>query len=452
MSSKHRSETSTSASSRSTGPSRPPPGVTAVAVSHEARRRADGRASYGADAAAAQPGRRLRLPGLRVAGPGPGAPAHRGVLRERRQGGHRGGDPAPGRPRLLRSSTRSTTCARQTDYWLGQQGRITEPMVLRAGSHALRADRVGRGVRADRRAAATASPRPTRRSSTPPARPPTRRRSPTSSSCAPSAPTTCPTAPTCATSRPRSRWPRSIGIGKGSVSLEDIHDAEADRDRRPEPGHQPPADAHRARDRQAQRREDHRGQPAARGRAGPLQEPAEGARSGRPRHRPRRPAPAGPDQRRPRALPGDRRRCCSSGTRVDHDFVARPHRRLRGVGRARARARLGRRTTRDRARPRRRSRRRPGCSSDSDATVDLLGDGHHPAPQRGRDGQGDRQRRAAAGQHRQARRRPVPGARPLQRAGRPHDGHLGAAAGALPRRAAARSSASTRRASTASTP
>ena len=65
--------------------------------------------------------------------------------------------------------------------------------------------------------------------------------------------------------------------------------------------------------------------------------------------------------------------------------------------------------------------------------------------------QGDRQRRAAAGQHRQARRRPVPGARPLQRAGRPHHGHLGAAAGPLPRRARRRSSASTRRASTATT-
>ena len=65
----------------------------------------------------------------------------------------------------------------------------------------------------------------------------------------------------------------------------------------------------------------------------------------------------------------------------------------------------------------------------------LLGDGHHPAPQRRRDDQGDRQRRAAAGQHRQARRRAVPGARPLQRAGRPHDGHLGARARPLPRRA-----------------
>ena len=65
---------------------------------------------------------------------------------------------------------------------------------------------------------------------------------------------------------------------------------------------------------------------------------------------------------------------------------------------------------------------------DSDAHRVLLGDGPHPAPQRGRDHQGDRQPRARAGQHRQAGRRAVPGARALQRAGRPHDGHLGAAA------------------------
>ncbi len=72
---------------------------------------------------------------------------------------------------------------------------------------------------------------------------------------------------------------------------------EADRDRRPEPGHQPPADADRAGDRQAERREDHRGQPAARGRPGALQEPPDGARRRRPRHRARRPAPAGAGQR-----------------------------------------------------------------------------------------------------------------------------------------------------------
>ena len=78
----------------------------------------------------------------------------------------------------------------------------------------------------------------------------------------------------------------------------------------------------------------------------------------------------------------------------------------------------------------------------------LLGDGHHPAPQRRRHHQGVRQRRDAAGQHRQARCRAVPRARALQRPGRPHDGDLGEGARPLPRRACATSTASSRRAST----
>ena len=41
--------------------------------------------------------------------------------------------PATGSTGLLRRSTRSTTSRERTDYWLGHQGRITEPMVLRAG-------------------------------------------------------------------------------------------------------------------------------------------------------------------------------------------------------------------------------------------------------------------------------------------------------------------------------
>ena len=40
---------------------------------------------------------------------------------------------------------------RHSEWWLGQQGRITQPMVKRPGRDALHADRVGRGVRADRR-------------------------------------------------------------------------------------------------------------------------------------------------------------------------------------------------------------------------------------------------------------------------------------------------------------
>ena len=81
----------------------------------------------------------------------------------------------------------------------------------------------------------------------------------------------------------------------------------------------------------------------------------------------------------------------------------------------------------------------------------LLGDGDHPAPQRRRHGEGDREPRVPPGERRQARRRALSRPRALQRPGRPHDGDLGAAAVALPRRARARSSASSRRESTAST-
>ena len=174
---------------------------------HEARGRADGRAAYGQDPPQAQPGRRLRLPGLCLAGPGPRAPAHRRVLRERRQGGHRGGDPAPPRPALLRRRTRCRT----------SRTRPTTGSASRAGSPSRWCCAPGRrttsrsaGTRRSRWSPATsaASPRRTRRCSTPPARRPTRRRSPTSCSSGPSAPTTCPTAPTCATSPRRSGSPR----------------------------------------------------------------------------------------------------------------------------------------------------------------------------------------------------------------------------------------------------
>ena len=49
--------------------------------------------------------------------------------------------------------------AGETDYWLGQQGRLTTPMHRPPGADALRADRLGRRVRPHRRRARTlASP------------------------------------------------------------------------------------------------------------------------------------------------------------------------------------------------------------------------------------------------------------------------------------------------------
>ena len=129
---------------------------------------------------------------------------------------------------------------------------------------------------------------------------------------------------------------------------------------RPEPRHQPPADAVRARARQEERRPDRRGQPAARGGAGEVQEPADPARLGRRRHSAGRPAPPDPAQRRPRAVPGARRAAAGLGRRRPR-LHRQPHDRVRGVGGPRRRGRLGRRRTGDGPGPQARSRRPRRC-------------------------------------------------------------------------------------------
>ena len=339
--------------------------------------------------------------------------------------------------------------ADKTDYWLGQQGRITEPMVLRAGGDALRADRLGRGVRAGRRAPARPGARRTRRCSTPPARRPTRRRSPTSCSSGAFGTNNLPDCSNMCHESTSVGLAETIGIGKGSVSLEDVHRAELIVIAGQNPGTNHP--------RMLSALEKAKKNGARIIAVNPLRE------AGLVKFRnPQTPrgwvGPGTPlaDLHLPIRLNGDLALFQAIGSlllewdAVDHDFVGEAHDRLRRVGRARRRPRLGRRTPRDRADPRAgRGDRRdvPGLEGHRH----LLGDGHHPAPQRGRDGQGVRQRRAAPGQHRQAGRRPVPGARPLQRPGRPDHGHLGAAQAGVPRRARSASSASTRRASPAST-
>ena len=177
-------------------------------------------------------------------------------------------------------------------------------------------------------------PRPGGRS-TPRARPPTRPRSSTSSSCGPSAPTTCPTAPTCATSRPGSALAETIGIGKGSVTLEDIHQRRADRGRRA----RTPAPTTRGcsprwrRPRRTARRSSRSTRCEEAGLVR-FKNPQNAQGRRRSRHRAGRPAPADPAQRRPGALPGDRRAAARVG-RARPRLPRRVHHRLRGVRRPR---------------------------------------------------------------------------------------------------------------------
>ncbi len=73
----------------------------------------------------------------------------------------------------------------------------------------------------------------------------------------------------------------AIGIGKGSVTVADVAAADLHHHRRPKPRHKPSADAVGAREGKSQRRQDHRGEPATRGRIDPVQGPAEGERRDR---------------------------------------------------------------------------------------------------------------------------------------------------------------------------
>ena len=123
----------------------------------QAQCRADGPDPQRADAAQAQPGRGLRLHELRLAGPGGRPPAHGGVLRERREGGGRGGDQGPGHAGVLRPA-QHRRAGRPIRALARSAGPDHPPDDQAAGRHPLRADRLGRGVRAGRRPAERAGP------------------------------------------------------------------------------------------------------------------------------------------------------------------------------------------------------------------------------------------------------------------------------------------------------
>ena len=174
------------------------------------------------------------------------------------------------RPRARRrSSSRRTTVAElrvQSDFELGQQGRLTASDGARRRARPLPADRLGRRVRADRRAScAPADPDAQRvlhvgpheqrgRVPLPAVRPHVRHEQP----------------PRLLEHVPRVERRRADGDGRhrqGHGVARRLRARRPDLRRRPEPGHQPPAHADDAARGREARRDDRRDQPAARGRA-----------------------------------------------------------------------------------------------------------------------------------------------------------------------------------------
>ena len=426
-------------------------GPTAVAVSMKRALSQMGAEADRADAAQAEPGRGLRLHELRLARPGGRTPARRRVLRERRQGGRRGGDHGPRDPGVLRHAQHRRAGRAQSEHWLGQQGRITQPMIKRPGAthyepidwdeaFALIGTELNEPGQPGRGDLLHLGPGVQRgRLRLPAVRPGVRHQQPAR----------------LLEHVPRVDEHRAAGVDRhrqGQRQHRGRLQREADHPGRAESRHQPSADAVRAGDRQAERRQDRLDQPAAGGRPGQLQEPAGAARAW---------SGTGTelaDLHLPIKINGDLALFQALGSllvqwdALDHDFIDRYTTGFEHWRGARQRRSTGTWSPRPPGCPGRRSPRLAQMLRDSDATVFCWAMGltqHRNAVATIKE---VTQPGLRPGQHRQARRRAVPGARALQRAGRPDDGDLGAPTGRISWTRCRTSSASTRRASTGWTP
>ena len=277
--------------------------------------------------AAAQSARRLRLPRLRVAG-GARRPQVRRVLRERRQGRRRGGHPprrhagvlrpplgrrAGGQPGVLAVPAGPARpirwcCGPETTTTARSAGTTRTGLIA---DHLQRAGQPGRGGVLHLR------PHQQRgRVPLPTAGPQLRHQQPAG----------------LLEHVPRVLGHRADRVDRHRQGLGDRRGRRArrpDRHRRAEPGHQPSADAVGAGEGKGQRREDHRGQPAARGRPDPVQGPAEGARGGRARRADRRRVRPDPPRRRHGAVRRRGAGCCWRPTTARRARVDRPRVRRR---------------------------------------------------------------------------------------------------------------------------
>ncbi len=159
------------------------------------------------------------------AAPGPTRPRRpqaRRVLRERRQGGRLGGDHASGSTPRSSPSTRSASLREQTDHWLEANGRLTEPMYLRRGATHYAPIGWDEALRAGRRPSCGRCPTRTGPSSTPAAGPATRRRSLYQLLARRLGTNNLPDCSNMCHESSGAALTETIGIGKGTVTLEDI--------------------------------------------------------------------------------------------------------------------------------------------------------------------------------------------------------------------------------------
>ena len=178
----------------------------------------------------------------------------------------------------------------------------------------------------------------------------------------------------------------SIGIGKGSVSLDDIHEAELIVIAGQNPGTNHPRMLSALEKAKEARRHDRRGQPAARDRADPLRQPADGQGAHRawaprsPTSSCRSGSTATSRCSRRSARCSWRRMPSTSTSSTTTPPASRP-------GATTSRTSTGMPCCAPPACPARRSSGWPTLFAASRAHGHLLGDGHHPAPQRRRDDQ-----------------------------------------------------------------
>ena len=115
----------------------------------------------------------------------------------------------------------------------------------------------------------------------------------------------------------------TIGIGKGTVTLDDFDAGRPDHRRRPEPGHQPPAHAHRAGEGQARGATIVAVNPLPEAGLMRFKNPQTPRGHRRPRHRSSPTCSCSPARRRPGAVPGARTSSLAARTRPG---AARPRR------------------------------------------------------------------------------------------------------------------------------